>query len=407
MKLLIKLIKNKSITLALSAIIVLVLITMSFWSLTQAADHELFTSLGGDKSQVTPGENIQYTVTVRNTGSESLSNVRVNQNFISQVVYQAGSTTAEKGGQTINVDDGWTGSGGFNFGTFVSGEEAYLKFTGTLSSGATIGSDLQNAVSIRSDQTDWVGQGFTITVVSPNQNAILRGGDFLKVTNNTLQNGWHNSVSVGPSDVVEFLVKISNDGEFDARGVKLFANLPSNPLAIQNPSVTLSADNAQSVTDSVTVNGSSPFWFVYKVGHATLFGTTDLYNCPNGCSIPESFYLSPLTLGTVRSGESASIQVTFKADIFTPQSPTPNPTATPTSTPTATPTVTPTSTPSITPTATPTSPSGPTPTPTSPPILGVTAPPTLPKTGGEVGITLGFVILIAGGIYIFKRFKLV
>ncbi len=435
------LIKSKSITLVLAVIVGVVLIATSVWKITEAADYELFTSLGADKTQVTPGESLQYTVTVRNTGAQSLTNVRVNQNFVAQIAYQNGSTTAEKNGSTINVPDGWTGAGGFNFGSLSAGQEGYLKFTGTVSAGATIGSTLQNAVSIRSDQTDWIGQGHTITVVSPSQNTVLRGGDFLKVTNNTLQNGWNNSINVGPSDVVEFLVKINNDGNSDARGVKLFANLPSSPLSIQSPSVTLSADNAQSVTDSVTVTGTSPFWFVYKIGHATLFGATDLYDCPNGCSIPESFYLSPLTLGTVEKGESASIQIAFKSDIFTPENPTPTPT--PTSTPTSTPENTPTPTPTATPTSTPGTPNScngtcgsnyncqsglycyqgfcrnpdcpgesscgcKTSTPTPPPVLGASTPSELPKTGADdIGVLAGLFAIGAGGFAIFRKFRLV
>ncbi len=330
---------------------------------------------------MTPGEGLQYVVTVRNEGTQTLANVRVNQNFNSLVVYQNGSTTAEKDGKTITVDDGWTGAGGFNFGSLTSGQTGYLKFTGTISPSAVVGSTIQNAVAVRSDQTDWVGQGHTVTVVSPDTSTTLRSGDFLKVTNNTLQNGWQDSVSVGPSDVVEFLVKISNDGNFDARGVRLKADLPANPANPQHPSVTVSSDNAQSVSDNVTVTGQRPFWFVYKVGHATLFGSTDLYNCPTGCSIPESFYLSPLMLGTVKKGESASIQVTYKADIFTPASPTPTPTKTPTPTPTKTPTPTPTKTPTPTPTKTPCHQNcTPTPTPTRTPTHTPTPTPTVTPT---------------------------
>ncbi len=363
----------------LSLFIGVALILGSVYSFTKAVDYKLFATFGGSKTQVTPGESLQYEVTVRNDGTQTLTNVRINQNFNSQVEYKNGSTTAEKNGNTITVDDGWTGAGGFNFGSLEPGKTGYLKFTGTISSSAIVGTNIQNAVAIRTDQTDWVGQGHTVTVVSPSTATTLRGGDFLKVTNNTQQNGWQNSVNVGPSEVVEFLVKISNDGNYDARGVRIKANLPSNAQVSHNPSVTISSDNAPSVTDSVTVTGQKPFWFVYRVGHATLFGATDLYNCPNGCNIPESFYLSPLMLGTVKKGESASIQVTFKADIFTPVSPTPTPTKTPTPTPTKTPTPTPTKTPTMTPTATPKTPTPtPTKTPTSTPTS--TATPTATPT---------------------------
>jgi len=307
-----------------------------------AAQDDLFVTLGGNKTQVTPGESLQYVVTVRDDGQQNLTNIYLQQNFRPQVTYVTGSTQLEKNNNTISVTDAWT-TDGANIGTLTPGQTAYFKFNGKIDSNASVGSSILNAIQIKSDQTTLEAVSFTVTVVSPNQSAVLRSGDFLKVTNNTLQNGWQNGVSAGTSDVVEFLVKISNDGQNDARNVHVFANLPSSPANPQNPSVTLSADNAPSVTDSVTVNGTLPFWFVFRVGHGTFFGVNDLFNCPNGCPMNESFFESPLNIGTVKPGESMSLQMTFKADIFTPSSPTPTPTVTPT--PTATPTSSPTATP--------------------------------------------------------------
>src|SRR5258708_1124320 len=102
-------------TIILSVIVGLILILTSVYHFPKAVDFQLFASLGADKTQVTPGENLQYTVTVRNDGAQNLDNVRVNQNFIPQITYVNGLTTAEKNGQTINVPDNWTTNGGFNF----------------------------------------------------------------------------------------------------------------------------------------------------------------------------------------------------------------------------------------------------------------------------------------------------
>jgi uncharacterized repeat protein (TIGR01451 family) len=374
--------KLKFSTLVLSGIVGATLLFGSIYSFTKAVDYSLYSQLSGNVSNVNPGDNVVYEVKVRNDGTQTLSTVRVNQNFNSLVSYVPGSTVAVKSGTTINVDDGWTGAGGFNFGTLTPGQTGVLKFTGKISTSVTPGTSIQNAVAIRSDQTDWVGQGFTVTVILPN--TVLRGGNFLKVTNNTLQNGWQDSVTVGGSDVVEFLTKISNDGTVDAKNVSIKANLPATAANPQNPSVTLAANNAPSVTDNVTVTGQRPFYFVYKVGHATLFGVTELYNCPTGCRIPEHFYISPLNIGTVKKGESMSIQVTFKADIYTPASPTATPTRTPTATPTRTPSPTPrptpTRTPTATPTRTPTSRPTPTRTPTATPRVTPTTTPRITPT---------------------------
>lgn len=381
--------------IAVSVIALLFSVTGYSYFLARAA-VDLYSTLGGSKTQVIPGDTLQYVVTVRNDGTEDLHNVLIKEHFDPQVSYVAGSATAEKSGTTISIIDNWVTTG-VNLGTLTPSQTAYFKFNGTISASATVGSTIQNGVDIRTDEMDWVGRGFTVTVVSANQNAVLRSGDFMKVTNNTLQNGWNNSVTVSPYNVVEFLVRITNDGENEARNVNLRAFLPVDPATTQYPRVTLSADNAQSVTDEVTVTGQSPFYFSYKVGHATIFGNTVLYNCPNGCPLPESFYLSPLNLGTVAPGESATIQVTFKADIIPPATPTP--TATPTSTPTATPTATPTSTPTATPTGSPTS---------TPQVLGATNPPELPSTGSESYLfALSAPLLLGVGIYLFRKFKLI
>lgn len=118
------------------------------------------------------------------------------------------------------------------------------------------------------------------------------------------------------------------------------------------------------------------------------------------------------------------------------QTPTVTPTGTPTSTPIQTPTATPTETPEVTPTGTPNSCGGTCGSnyncqgglfcfegycrnpqcqaesdcsckSTTPPVLGVTAPPVLPKTGGEVGVTISLLGIAALGAFIFKKFKLV
>ena len=310
----------------------------------------LFATLGGNKTQVRPGESLEFVVTIRNDGLEKLTNVLVYPSFPGEIAYLQGTAKAEKDGKTIDIVDQWIQTG-VNLGSLNSNQIAYVKFEGRVLESVQIESSIQNKVSIKSDQTDWIGRGFTFRVISPNTNTTLRGGDFVKVTNNTLQNGWNDTVTVAPRHVVEFLVKITNIGNNDARNVKLSVFLPSSPSRTQYPRFSVSGDNTNTIVDEVTVYGQYPFHFVYKIGHATLFGNTGLYNCTNGCPLPESFYLSPLNLGTVKAGESNTIQITFKADVFVYEQSTPTPK--PSVTPTPTPSVTPTPTPSVTPTPTP------------------------------------------------------
>lgn len=345
-------------TIGLSIIVGLVLVITSVWTFTKAADFNLFATLGADKNQVVPGDSLQYTVTVRNDGTQNLDNVRVNQNFIPQITYVNGSTTAEKGVKTVSVDDGWTGAGGFNFGTLTPGQSGLLRFSATISASATIGSTLQNAVAIRSDQTDWIGRAHPVTVVSTNNRAVFRTGDTFQGVNNTFaEQNWRDEINATMGNIIQFKFRIVNDGNFESRGTKVWIQIPWDP---KKPSSTLvssaqvTADNADSMTDTATVNltGTPSFLWPYD-GHYVIVGTTNLFNCPNGCPITREFLDHLMPIGNIIPG--ASVEILFKSSVFNIASstPTPTPTATPTMTPTATPTSTPS--PSPTPTSGPTS----------------------------------------------------
>jgi uncharacterized repeat protein (TIGR01451 family) len=331
MKKIVKILKEKLTSRLVAFLTLFIAAIISLGILAKAQANPLYATLGGSKTQVTPGETLEYVVTVRNDSVGDLTNVTIAQSFPSQITYVAGTAKAEKNGQTLKVDDDWVIKKA-GIGRLAPNQTAYFKFQGKIADNVSVGSKVENVVQVQAEEIkpEWLARAFTVEIVSPEQRAALRGGNFLKVTNNTLQNGWNDSVTVSDFHVVEFLVKISNDGDFDARNVNLRAFFAATDEQTQYPRVTLTADNADAVTDEVTVQGQNPFHLSYKVGHATLFGNTELYNCPNGCPIPESFYHTPLNLGTVHKGESATIQVTFKADVIPGATSTPTPTPTPT-----------------------------------------------------------------------------
>lgn len=362
------------VTIGTAVIVGLVLVVISVLTFTKAADFQLFASLGADKNQVVPGDTLQYTVTVRNDGTQNLDNVRVNQNFIPQITYKNGSTTAQKGDKTVDVEDGWTGDGGFNFGTLTPGQTGYLRFSSTIAANATIGSVLQNAVAIRTDQTDWVGQAHPVTVVSANNKAVFRKGDTFQGVNNTLaEQNWRNTVNATMGNIIQFKFRIVNDGNFESRGTKVWIQIPWDPQKLASTLVStaqVTADNADTMTDTATVNLTDKPSLLWPYdGHYVIVGKTNLFDCTNGCAITREFLDHPMPIGNILAG--ASVEITFKASVFNIASPTatptltPTPTATPTQTPTATPTVTPTPTITPTPTATPTMSPTPTAGPTS------------------------------------------
>src|SRR5256885_566076 len=76
--------------------------------LVKAEAINVYATFGGSKNQVTPGDNLQYVLTVRNDGTQTLNNVLVREHFLSGITLIAGTTKAEKNSATIDVPDNWT-----------------------------------------------------------------------------------------------------------------------------------------------------------------------------------------------------------------------------------------------------------------------------------------------------------
>lgn len=220
---------------------------------------------------------------------------------------------------------------------------------------------------------------------------------------------WADPVTANPGQVVEFRVMVINDGDEPATNTTVRAVFPSNPSNPIVPTAYVAAEGVSQITDTFTINVSngSNQKLNYWEGHAIKWGP----GCQNGCSLPDNIYVEGINIGTVQPGAQNSFQIVFKAYLTEQSSPTPTSTATPTQTPTQTPSVTPTPTVTptgtATPTSTPTQTPGPTSTPTTPPVLGVTAPPSLPKTGPGLEVTIILFGLVALGVYIFRKFRLV
>ena len=405
MQKLFKIVSNISISKLSSALLAVGALMIFYFGFVNAdREAKMFAAQGVNEHQAQPGETLHYQLTIINEGNVDLTNVYVAENFSPYVDYVLGSTTATKAGSTIQVVDDWVNTG-VNIGTLIPTSQANLNFDAKIKADAPIGGTIETTSQIKSDQTpDWIQRAVQTIIVDPNVKTTLQGGDFFKLTNNTWQNGWRDETQADAYNVIEFFVKMTNTGENEARDITFYMPFSSTPSTHLQPAVQVWADNADKIEDSVDIymrDGSSTI-LIYKVGYARLFGNTGLYNCPNGCEINESFYLEPLGLGNLQPGESAAVQVIFKADLVPLSTPTPTPTATPT--PTPTPTVTPTPTPSVTPTPTPTASSTPSTTPS--PILGASTPPQLPKTGGSFlafGLVGGLAIL---GIKLMRKFKL-
>ncbi len=200
---------------------------------------------------------------------------------------------------------------------------------------------------------------FSSFVIPVHATVNMMAGDFFRVGNNTVSNGSvADAVDASPNNIVEFFIRVRNQGDETAKNVQVWAQLPST-LSTQlittafitpnNPGVT----NVQ-ISDTATVNvlGGQPVALNLLPGHSRLAGVTNLFNCPNACDIPDSVPNGGLNVGDIPAG--GEVQLGFKAVLTGPAvSPTPTPTPTPTPGPTVTPTPTPTPKPTVTPTPTP------------------------------------------------------
>jgi hypothetical protein len=179
-----------------------------------------------------------------------------------------------------------------------------------------VGDEIQNIAQINSLETSWSSQQHTLHVVSAEEKAQFDAANIFRIANNTLQGAFDSSIIADPNNVVEFRVTISNISEYDARNVALLVTLPVVASRQLTPQLKITSDNADSIESHVTISSDVPVYLAYRVSSATFYGRTDLLDCPNGCSMPESFYLEPLVLGTVHAGSASAIQVDFDADML-------------------------------------------------------------------------------------------
>lgn len=197
--------------------------------------------------------------------------------------------------------------------------------------------------------------------VYANPGPAFRGGDIFTATNNTKQTpAWTDPLTnVDPGNVVQFRVNVANDGDAAATNTRVSVSVPGTEASSHAVSANISADNASTVGDTVTISGPSSFHFNGLVANDTMIFSNA---CPAGCLLPDTIISGGVNLGDVAPVSTANnINITFKLYTSPTVAATPTPTPAPTPTPTPTPTPGPTATPA--PTATPTPASTPTPAP--------------------------------------------
>ncbi|MEX0617068.1 MAG: SpaA isopeptide-forming pilin-related protein [Candidatus Woykebacteria bacterium] len=109
-----------------------------------------------DKSTVSPGDTVTYTIELCNNGNMVLNNVRVFDVLPSEVTYIKGSTTYDRGNFHTNITDAWI-KDGLNVGDLDTVNKGLLKFKVKVKSDVKDGTEIRNAARIKSDQTPvWI-----------------------------------------------------------------------------------------------------------------------------------------------------------------------------------------------------------------------------------------------------------
>lgn len=197
------------------------------------------------------------------------------------------------------------------------------------------------------------GFGALINPVHATLAHIMKNDEVVRVINVTQNGGtrnWVETTNAKPGEVVEFLVKVRSDGDEAAKAIIVRGNLPTTEGNQLKGSATIEATHygAEQIIDTATINvdGGSVQSLRYVPGHARFFGVSSAYNCPNGCSMPDSIMNLGVLIGDLPAGKE--VQLTFKAHV-TNWVATPAPTQTPTPIPTNAPTNAPTNQPTSTP----------------------------------------------------------
>lgn len=126
-----------------------------------------------DKSTVSVGDTVNFTIKVCNTGNIVLHNVYIGDIIHAPLKYVANSTVLSVPGETDkNIDDNWLNTG-VNIGPLNPGQEAFLKFRVTVTDGLKDGQVIQNVGQVKSDETPNILQcavilkGKVLGVVTP------------------------------------------------------------------------------------------------------------------------------------------------------------------------------------------------------------------------------------------------
>lgn len=158
---------------------------------------------------------------------------------------------------------------------------------------------------------------------------------FLGTNNNDPSDGWIHNVRAAVGNRVQFYIEVHNTNvPTEATNTVVRVNLPQNTSSQHTVTSQVTADNAASVSDQVTVQITTPgggrLDYIEGSAKATWDSNGDGVKELNNTPIGDDLITSGHNFGGLQGCNEFILQISFLANVVAPEQPTPTPTPTPT-----------------------------------------------------------------------------
>lgn len=217
---------------------------------------------GNSNGKADPGDTLEYSIALRNTGGSALTNVVLTDDIPANTAYVADSIKVNDAARTDanDVDDSKFESGRVTsiLGTLAANATATLKFRVTVNAVVPNGTVISNQGVVDSDQTVPMptdADGNPANGAQPTDIPVggFTTGALYAEKRVRLYTDTNNNGEINTGDVMEYTLTLNNRGNTALTGVRLTDTLPSGLTYVAN-SAAVPSDTA------ISVNGSALTW---------------------------------------------------------------------------------------------------------------------------------------------------